>query len=188
MSEIESRLQAVLPSFQAGAKIEDVMPFTNNVYAQVLDGQGNGLAEVLVDRYTGRVVPEPGPNMMWNLDGPMGGRWGAGSMMGGYGPGGMMGGYGRGSMMEGYGPDSMMGDGSQTAASPRYDQQQAQDLAAQFLSNYAPGAKVVQGQAFNGYYTFDYGEATVQGMLSVNAFTGAVWPHTWHGAYLGNGH
>lgn len=170
MSEIEARLQAVLPSFPAGATIEDVMPFTNNVYAQVLDGQGKGLAEVLVDRYTGQVVPEPGPNMMWALAGPMGGRWGAGSMMGGYGPG------------------SMMGDGSQAAVSPRYDQQQAQELATEFLSQYAPGTKVLQGQAFDGYYTYDFGDATVQGMLSVNAFTGAVWPHTWHGAYLGTGH
>jgi len=40
---------------------------------------------------------------------------------------------------------------------------------------------VMASQSFPGYYTFDYGRTKVEGMLSVNAATGAVWPHTWHG-------
>jgi len=38
---------------------------------------------------------------------------------------------------------------------------------------------------FPGYYSF---ETTVngktRGMLSLNASTGAVWYHSWHGAFL----
>jgi hypothetical protein len=34
------------------------------------DGAGTRLGEVLVDRYSGAVVPEPGPNLLWNT------RWG----------------------------------------------------------------------------------------------------------------
>jgi hypothetical protein len=36
-----------------------------------------------------------------------------------------------------------------------------------------------------GYYTLHTlrGEQVV-GMISVNAATGAVWPHTWHGRFI----
>jgi hypothetical protein len=39
--------------------------------------------------------------------------------------------------------------------------------------------------AFPGYYTLHTLDAgKISGMLSVNAATGAVWYHTWHGAYI----
>jgi hypothetical protein len=41
------------------------------------------------------------------------------------------------------------------------------------------------GRAFPGYYTLDTTRAgKTYGMLSVNASTGAVWYHGWHGAFL----
>ena len=39
--------------------------------------------------------------------------------------------------------------------------------------------------AFPGYYTLDTTRAgTTTGMVSVNAATGTVWYHTWHGRFL----
>lgn len=43
----------------------------------------------------------------------------------------------------------------------------------------------MEAGAFPGYYTFDFGRKEVEGMLSVNAYTGEVWVHTWHGFFLG---
>ena len=56
-------------------KIKEIMEFSNNFYAVVQEqGTGMGAFELLVDRYTGSVGPEPGPNMMWNKKyGHMGG-------------------------------------------------------------------------------------------------------------------
>jgi hypothetical protein len=53
------------------------------------------------------------------------------------------------------------------------------DLDADF------NAKVEMATQFYGYYTFDF---TVNGniaeMLSVDAYTGQVWHHSWHGAFI----
>ena len=41
------------------------------------------------------------------------------------------------------------------------------------------------GDAFPGYYTLETLKAgKITGMISVNASTGAVWPHWWHGAFI----
>jgi hypothetical protein len=82
----------------------------------------------------------------------------------------------------GYGMMGMM-QGQPTTT--RYDEAGAQKLAEQFLKGYLPGARVMEGQAFSGYYTFDFGRKEIEGMLSVSAHTGEVWVHTWHGIFLG---
>jgi hypothetical protein len=47
------------------------------------------------------------------------------------------------------------------------------------------GLTAVDAAAFPGYYTLHTVRAgTMVGMMSVNAVTGAVWYHTWHGAFL----
>nr|WP_052297191.1 hypothetical protein [Marinithermus hydrothermalis] len=144
--QAERLLEAYAARLGPDAQIRDVMVFSNNYYAQVVNARGEGLGEVLVDRYTGNVFPEPGPNMTWNARaGFMGAPLGA----------------------------------------VRYDLEAAQALAEGFLADYLPGAEVKAAQAFSGYYTFDFGRETVEGMLSVNAFTGEVWVHTWHGPFLG---
>src|SRR5215208_4245387 len=89
--------QAVSNSYgDSNLEVVDVMEFTNNYYAQVRESDsGIGAMELLIDKRTGWVRPEPGPNMMWNTKyGMMGGRGGMGAMMGQGGPngGGMMGG------------------------------------------------------------------------------------------------
>ncbi|RJQ26311.1 hypothetical protein C4565_07055, partial [Candidatus Parcubacteria bacterium] len=55
--------------------LTEVMEFTDNFYAEVEEeSSGIHAFELLIDRYSGAVYPEPGPNMMWNTKyGHMGG-------------------------------------------------------------------------------------------------------------------
>ncbi len=64
--------------------------------------------------------------------------------------------------------------------------EQARDLAQQALDKNLPGAQVEEdGFSFYGYYTFDYkANGQIDGMLSVNGYTGEIWPHTWHGQFI----
>ena len=67
--------------------IDEVMEFQSNFYAIVKEkSTGIGAFEVLIDKWTGAVTPEPGPNMMWNTKYGMP----AGGMMGGFGSSGAM--------------------------------------------------------------------------------------------------
>ncbi len=51
----------------SGLEIAEVMEFENNFYAIVRESDtGIGAMELLVDKWTGVVGPEMGPNMMWN--------------------------------------------------------------------------------------------------------------------------
>ncbi|MFO7544614.1 MAG: hypothetical protein R6W77_03875 [Trueperaceae bacterium] len=156
------RLEAAGRAFAPSVTVADVMPFADHTYAQFIDADGTGLAEVLVDRYSGVVTPEPGPNMMWNRRSGM-----AGS--------GMVYGHGYGTTSWGTAPD---------AVEDRYDVAGARELATAFLADYLPGAEVLIAQVFPGYATFDYGrDGRFEGMLSVHLETGQIWPHTWHGVY-----
>ena len=48
-------------------EIKEIMEFSNNYYIIAMErNTGNGAVEILVDRSSGRVSLEPGPNMMWN--------------------------------------------------------------------------------------------------------------------------
>jgi hypothetical protein len=62
-------------------EVAEVMEFERNFYAILREPEtGIGAMELLVDRWTGDVGPEMGPNMMWNAKYGMHGR---GGMMGG---------------------------------------------------------------------------------------------------------
>jgi hypothetical protein len=175
-----SRAREVLAAYGgADLVVAEVMEFSNHFYVLVKEkSTGRGALELIVER-TGIVHPEPGPNMMWNTK--------YGHMAGGgrgYGPGGMMGG--------GYGPGGMMGRGygagprgSTLPPSQQIAQARAGQLAADALAQSGAAGTVDEGVAFYGYFTFDIerGGAPV-GMLSVNAFTGQVWVHTWHGTFV----
>jgi hypothetical protein len=83
------------------------------------------------------------------------------------------------------GPAMMWGiRGSTTAAPAAYDLEAARALGDTFLRGYLPGAKILEVHAFPGYYTLDFGRDGTEGMLSVNAYSGAIWVHTWHGLPL----
>jgi hypothetical protein len=178
-----------------GLRVGEVLQFKRNFYAKLVDTKGNGASEVLVDPSTDTVSIEYGPAMMWNTRyGMMGST--AASMMGSYGDAmmggsGMMGSSGSGSMMggSGYGSGMMGGSGyggtmSTTAAT--VSMADAHALAQRWLSSHEPGVEVeTGGDAFPGYYTLETLKGgRITGMISVNATTGAVWPHWWHGAFV----
>lgn len=163
----------------------DVMIFDNHTYAQIVEqDSGTGVMEVLIDPTTKIVYPEMGPNMMWNQ------KYGMMSGFGGYGMmGGMMG------MMGGFN-NGMMGNNfsfgsADNLAELTVTPEQAVETAQGYLdSNFAGTGLTVDDHAdpFYGYYTLHVNrDGETVGMLSVNGFTGAVWPHTWHGQLLAMG-
>ncbi len=149
----------------------EVMEFSANFYVIVAEkSTGRGAFELVVDR-NGFVYPEPGPNVMWNTKyGHMAGGGGYG-MMGG----GMMGGWGG----PGYAP------GAPVPATPQLTRERARQILQTWLNRAFPGAKAEEGMPFYGYFTFDFEQnGRVVGMASVNAYTGQVWYHTWHGTFV----
>jgi hypothetical protein len=144
-AQARQALDAYAAACGNGIKVDDVMAFASNYYGALVDASGHGYLEVLVDRFTGAVYPEP-QSMMWNTSSGM----------------------------------------HVSQGTTHFDQNAAQQLATTFLAGYLPGATVTDATAFPGYYTFDFGTdaAHAVGMLSVNAATGEVWVHTWHGPAL----
>jgi len=59
--------------------IDEIMEFEQNFYVVYVEkSTGIGAFEMLIDKDTGRIFPEYGPNMMWNT------KYGHGGMMGGW--------------------------------------------------------------------------------------------------------
>lgn len=151
-----------------GLRVGETIEFENNFYAELVEPDGERATEVLVDPPTGNVWLEHGPAMMWNT------RYG---MMGGFaGPGGMtdmMGG--------GYGSAPWLSGGRQAAISGR----EAGEIANRWLRAAGKDLRAGEAERFPGYYTLDVlGDDRMAGMLSVNAFSGAVWYHWWHGRFV----
>jgi hypothetical protein len=94
-------------------------------------------------------------------------------------PGGMMGG----------GSGGMMG-GTTTPAAPstsgNVSLARAHELTQTWLDRNEPGLKAEPGgDAFPGYFTLEtLRDGRIAGMISVNASSGAVWPHWWHGNFV----
>jgi len=135
---------------------DEVIEFSENYYASIREtGTGIGAFEILIDRATGNVIREPGPDMMWNAKySPMGG--------------GMMGGF-----------------GGTSSRPMTVTAQQAQDAAQRWLDANRAGASVKAPDSFYGFYTIDFEKAgQLVGMLSVNGYTGQVWYHSWHGTFI----
>jgi hypothetical protein len=135
--------------------VKEIEEYTNNFYVPVTEkSTGNGAFELLVNKYNGVVTPEHGPNMMWNTQYS----FGAGFCN-----------WIRGT----------------TTATPTVTVDQAKTNAQQYLTSYLSGTTVGDVTAFNGHYTVEVlNNGTPYGMLSVNSFTGQVWYHTWHGAFI----
>ena len=162
----------------ANLAYKDVMIFDNHTYAQIIEkDSGIGAMEVIIDPTTKIVYPEMGPNMMWNQ------KYG---MMSGYGHYGMM----RG-MMGGYfnGPNNTFNFGNtDSPAELTITPEQAVTAAQSYLdTNFAAAGLTADDHAdpFYGYYTLHVvRDGETVGMLGVNGYNGAVWPHTWHGRLL----
>jgi hypothetical protein len=139
--------------------VHEVMEFERNFYAIIEEkSTGIGAFEVLVDRWSGVVRPEPGPNMMWNA------RYG---MMGG-----------RGMMGDRYAG----GTGAMLIST-----EDARARAQTWLDQNMPGveARPDDVDPFYGYYTLHvWKDGQVYGMLSVNGQTGQIWYHSWHGDFV----
>jgi hypothetical protein len=142
-------------------RVTEVMQFSNHYYAIVAEeATGIGAMELLVDPKTGRVAPEPGPNMMWNA------RYGMhrGGMMG------MMG---------------WRGDGYDDGTAMTIVPDKARIIAEQWLDKNLPGRQVGAADAFYGYYTLHFSrDGRIEGMLSVHGESGRVWYHSWHGEFV----
>lgn len=137
--------------------LTEVMEFTGNFYTEVEEkSTGIHAFELLVDRYTGAVYPEPGPNMMWNT------RYGH--------MGGMMGGW----------REPQIGS---MPVTPERALEIAQGWLDGILPG---ASAAERADAFYGYYTIHViKEGQVYGMLSVNGYSGDVWYHNWHGNFIG---
>ncbi len=128
--------------------LTEVMEFDNHFYAEVEEkSTGVHAFELLVNKYTGAITPEMGPNMMWNNK------------------------YGH---MSWYEP-----------AQSSVTEEQALKNAQAYLDRVLPGTKAEDAEAFYGYYTIHVlRDGKLYGMLSVNSYTGDVWYHNWHGAFV----
>jgi hypothetical protein len=149
--------QDTAASYSGGSLAADeVIEFSNNYYASIREkGTGIGAFEILIDRATGSVIREPGPDMMWNAK---------------YSPmrGGMMGGSG------------VTGSRPMTVTT-----QQAHEAAQRWLDGNRAGASAKAPDSFYGFYTVDFERTgQLVGMLSVNGYTGQVWYHNWHGSFI----
>jgi hypothetical protein len=183
-----ARVQAQRFAGRLGLRTGEVMQFAENFYVRLDDRQGKPATEVLVDPSSGDVTLEYGAAMMWNT------RYGtmtatdAGRMMNG-GSAGMMGGS-RAGMMGNASGAGMMGRaaggmmGAARGAGP-VDAAGARAVADRWLAAHGLAAAAGEPDAFPGYFTMETRHAgRIDGMVSVNARTGAVIYHWWHGPFI----
>lgn len=155
----QARIQQYLAQLNnADLILSDLEEYTWNFYGMVKEKSTDKAAfQLIVDKYSGNVAPEMGPNIMWNTK---------------------------------YSPmTAMMGNMGMTITSDKVtlSVDQAEEKAQAFLKAFLPTTTLAaQADTLYGYYNFDVlRDSKPHGMLSVNANTGAVWYHTWHGEYLG---
>jgi len=182
LEEAEAAVQDYLAALgNDDLELHEVMIFDNHAYAEVVEtSTGIGALEVLVDPASLAVFPEPGPNMMWNLKyGHMAGVGMMGGMMGNSGWSGWGGMMGTGRRLRGL---TIPSNSADMPVSPA----QATEAAQSYLDSYLPGSQVEEEvDPFYGYYTLHIErDGQTVGMLSVNGYTGQVFPHTWHGDFL----
>lgn len=138
-----------------GLEVTEVMEFERNYYAIVVEQDtGIGAMELLVDKASGAVGPEPGPNMMWNSEYGMMGRGGG--------------------MMGGYATDEM-------TLSPQEAQDVAQRWLDANLPGRTAGEA---DEFYGYYTLHFLNNGQIEGMLSVRGNGGAVWYHSWHGDFV----
>ena len=203
-----ARRQAQRFADRLDLRVGEMMRFTNNYYAELRERNGRPATEVLVDPANGSVWLEYGPSMMWNTRYGMMSDFRRGGAFGMMGGSGMMGGtettngtgkMGRSGMIGGagmMGGAAMMGSagmmaGGDSRIAPVQTRNggitaaEARGIARRWLDRNATAITAGEPEAFPGYYTLHtMRNGDVTGMLSVNASTGAVWFHWWHGRFV----
>jgi hypothetical protein len=136
-------------------RIKEIMEFSNNFYIIVQESNtGINAFELLVDRYSGRVMPEYGPNMMWNTK------------------------YG---MMQGMMGRSQR---TPTANMPIDAQNASEYAQKWLDANNPSAKVEEPETFYGYYTIDVSKDANTYGMLSVNGYSGDVWYHTWHGKFI----
>jgi hypothetical protein len=129
--------------------------YTGNFYAEVGEkSTGYGAFELLINKKTGVVTPEIGPNMMWNTKYTF--TTGVCNWF-------------RGTPTT---TPTVTADQAKANAQQYLDAYYAGTTAGEVTAFY--GYYTIEVES-NG---------SVYGMLSVNSYTGQVWFHTWHGSFI----
>jgi len=138
-----------------GLEVAEVMEFERNFYAIVEESEtGVGAMELLVNKWTGAVGPEMGPNMMWNA------RYGM------HGRGGWM--MGRARETNVLSPEEALEAAQRWLDSNRPGvtvEEHADPFYGYYTMDFAEKEQIF-------------------GMLSVNGYSGEVWYHSWHGDFI----
>jgi hypothetical protein len=146
--------------------VAEVMEFSNHFYAEVAE-QNSGVhaMELLIDKDSGAVYPEYGPNMMWNTKYGMHSGSGWSRMMG--------------DMMSGFAVQ-------EPSAEMPVSAEQAVEYARRYLDTHTRGKEPAdEADRFYGYYTIHtLSDGQIDGMLSINGYTGELWYHDWHGQFV----
>jgi len=162
IDELTENVKEYLGNFNGDFEIEDIFIYSNSdYYFSIVEKEtGRGAMELLVNPVSGYVYPEHGPNMMWNIEYGMHGNRGYGGRMG---------------MMRGF--------NYEVDEENEISVEDALEKANDYLSELDGDLTAKEGgHAFYGYYTFHVNEGeALKGMMSVNAYTGDVWYHNWHG-------
>jgi hypothetical protein len=135
--------------------VREVEEYTQNFYVQYYEkSTGVGAFEMLIDKNTGAISPEMGPNMMWNTK------------------------YGMHSGMMGWFTGNPTAPMTVTAEEAENFAQQYLD--AHIPGTTVGEAEAFYGY----YHVMVLSSGEGYGMLSVNGYTGQVWYHNWHGIFI----
>lgn len=162
--EIFDRYLASLDN-NAEFEIDEFEEYSHNFYISLIEkSTGKGAVEIIIDRYSGSLQPEP-HSMMWNEK------------------------YGMNDDMMSGMNDGMMGGNRQNQNQERQmpiTEQEAMEIAQDFLDVVYPGTEAFKITEYYGYYTImtETEEGEHYGMLSVNGYSGEIWYHNWHGMFI----
>ena len=136
-------------------EIAELMEFEQNFYAIVREQDtGTGAMELLVDKTTGAVGPEMGPNMMWNA------RYGM---------------HRRGGMMMGRtSEENILSEDQVIENAQRWLDTNRPGVTVDEHADPFYGYYTIHTEK----------EGDIEGMLSVHGTTGQVWYHSWHGDFV----
>ena len=156
IDQIQKAVEAYVQNLgHADLEIAEVMEFEQSFCVIVREHDtGIGAMELLVDKITGEIGPEIGPNMMWNA------RYGM---------------HRRGAMM-------MDRTSSVNTLSEAIVVEIAQRWLDGNRPGIIVEERVDPFYGYYTIYTIKDDE--IEGMLSVHSTTGQVWYHTWHGNFI----